>query len=75
MAQCPQCLSEDLAAYAYDFGVCPETGYHDAGERFQCRSCGATGPEEDILTDLKIPACRHSAWETTVTAGALPKTA
>jgi len=25
-----------------------ETGYRDAGERFRCRACGATGDAEDL---------------------------
>ena len=63
MAQCPECLSEELAAYAYDFGICPETGYRDAGERFRCRSCGATGLVEDVVLDLDTAAKRPAALE------------
>ncbi len=46
---CPECLSEDVDVSEYDFGICPQTGYHDAGERFRCRACGATGDAEDLV--------------------------
>lgn len=45
---CPECLSDDIEVREYDFGICRETGYHDAGERFWCRACGATGDAEDL---------------------------
>lgn len=48
---CPECLSEDVELHDYDFGVCPQTGYHDAGERFRCRACGATGDADDLVRD------------------------
>jgi hypothetical protein len=41
-------LSEDVEIREYDFGVCRETGYHDAGERFRCRACGAIGEAADL---------------------------
>jgi len=46
---CPECLSDDVAVREYDFGICRETGYHDAGERFRCRACGAEGNAEDLV--------------------------
>ena len=47
---CPECGSSDVAVMEYDYGVCSETGYHDAGERFRCRACGATGGVDDLVT-------------------------
>lgn len=46
--RCPQCLSEEITVTEYDFGVCPETGYHNAGERFRCGACGAQGGADDL---------------------------
>ncbi len=45
---CPECGSDEVTAEEYDFGICRETGYHDAGERFRCRDCGAAGDAEDL---------------------------
>ena len=45
---CPECGSEQVTVSRYDFGVCPQTGYHDAGERFHCQACGATGDAGDL---------------------------
>ena len=45
---CPECGSNCVAIERYDDGVCPETGYRDAGERFTCRHCGATGDASDL---------------------------
>jgi rubredoxin len=46
---CPECGSDNIGVEPYDFGICRETGYHDAGERFVCRNCGATGDASDII--------------------------
>jgi rubredoxin len=46
--RCPECLSSAVAIHEYDFGVCPQTGYHDAGERFRCRECGSQGDAADL---------------------------
>ena len=46
--RCPECLSEEITVHQYDFGTCPETGYHDAGERFRCGACGAEGDADDL---------------------------
>jgi len=48
---CPECLSAEITVREYDFGMCRETGYHDAGERFTCHSCGATGDVGDLVGD------------------------
>lgn len=39
---CPECGSLRVAITPYDYGRCSQTGYHDAGERFRCRDCGAS---------------------------------
>lgn len=46
---CPECGGDNVRIMEYDFGRCPETGYHDAGERFQCRECGAEGDADDLV--------------------------
>jgi hypothetical protein len=46
---CPDCGSLDLTSIPFDLGTCTETGYQDAGARFLCEDCGATGPAEDVL--------------------------
>ena len=45
---CPQCGSHDLRIVPYDYGMCSQTGYNDAGERWECKSCGSTGYEEEL---------------------------
>jgi len=47
---CPECESYNLVIKPYDYGICRETGYHDAGERFDCRDCGATGDVSDLAS-------------------------
>jgi hypothetical protein len=46
---CPECGSTQIAITTFDFGVCRQTGYHDAGERFRCLACAATGPADDCM--------------------------
>ena len=48
---CPECGARDVVVKEYDYGVCRETGYHDAGERFRCLHCGATGDASDLVND------------------------
>lgn len=48
---CPECGSNNVVVNQYDHGVCPETGYHDAGERFRCLQCGATGDVSDVMQE------------------------
>lgn len=48
---CPECLSTNVDVREYDFGMCPQTGYRDAGERFRCLACGATGDADDLVRD------------------------
>lgn len=45
---CPECGSDEVTVEEYDFGICRETGYHDAGERFRCLACGADGDADDL---------------------------
>jgi hypothetical protein len=45
--RCPECAGEDFDIRSYDFGTDNQTGYHDAGERYEC-SCGATGDAADL---------------------------
>jgi hypothetical protein len=47
---CPECVSTQVTIREFDFGVCPQTGYHDAGERFHCQACGAAGDADDLCT-------------------------
>jgi len=47
---CPECGSSSVAIKPYDFGICTETGYRDAGEQFHCRECGARGDVDDLHT-------------------------
>ncbi|MEN6537172.1 MAG: hypothetical protein ABFD89_26180 [Bryobacteraceae bacterium] len=46
---CPECLSHDVEIREYDFGICQQTGYRDAGERFRCRQCRADGDATDLV--------------------------
>jgi hypothetical protein len=48
---CPECGSGNVAINQYDHGVCHETGYNDAGERFRCLQCGATGDASDVMQE------------------------
>lgn len=50
---CPECGSNDIVIEHYDCGVCRETGYHDAGEMYHCRECGARGDADEI--DATLP--------------------
>jgi len=49
---CPERGSDQVTFDAFDFGLCPQTGYHDAGERFRCRTCGATGDAADAVRPM-----------------------
>jgi hypothetical protein len=48
MSMCPECGSDNITIEPYDFGICLETGYHDAGERYACHVCGARGDAGDL---------------------------
>jgi len=45
---CPDCGSDDLNWHEFDYGVCCETGYHDAGVYMVCGNCGARHDEHDM---------------------------
>ena len=46
--RCPECNSENFVTAAYDHGVDPETGYHNAGVRACCLDCGHEADVEDF---------------------------
>ena len=46
---CPECGSPEVTVHEYDYGICRETGYHDAGERYRCHACGSTGDADDLV--------------------------
>jgi rubredoxin len=46
---CPECGSDQVMIEEYDFGICSQTGYHDAGERFRCGACGAQGDADELV--------------------------
>ncbi len=48
MMCCTECDSEKVVVEPFDFGTCPQTGYRDAGEKFRCLHCGATGNASDM---------------------------
>jgi len=53
---CPEYGSDSIGIAHYDFGRCPETGYHDAGERYECYECGSYGDADDLVTEEKAHA-------------------
>jgi hypothetical protein len=59
--RCPECLSDHVEIREYDYGICRETGYHDAGERFRCTSCGVSGDAEDLVADVETP-CKSGSF-------------
>lgn len=42
-----RCPHESLRSELYDFGVCRETGYRDAGERITCLDCSEVFDAEE----------------------------
>jgi hypothetical protein len=70
---CPECGSENVRAVPYDYGVCRETGYHDAGERYACRDCGAFGDADDLAMQSTHHSLNASIGTSSAAAGgALP---
>lgn len=57
-ARCPECAGTDLRGVRYDFGTDPETGYREAGERFACRTCGATGDVSEVIAAPEMPSAK-----------------
>ena len=47
MSMCPECSSNNITVEPYNYGICRETGYHDAGERYACHDCGGSGDADD----------------------------
>lgn len=52
---CPNCGSDAISFDAYDFGICPETGYHDAGERYFRCDCEDSGDVCDLVMAPRDP--------------------
>jgi hypothetical protein len=67
---CPQCGGR-VHVLPFDFGICPETGYHDAGEGFRCVECGATGDADDLAAPF--PAATRTLPPRRERAGDAPK--
>lgn len=61
---CPQCHGQDVDIRGYHFGVSEQTGYVDAGERFECRACGATDDVEELEQLPERPARLEPGTET-----------
>jgi rubredoxin len=61
---CPECGGGDVAINPYDFGICQETGYRDAGERFVCRGCGAAGDASELVSQENVLAPWQSCCQT-----------
>ena len=59
---CPECLSDNVEVRDYDFGICRQTGYHDAGERFRCRDCAATGDAADLMRRVAAGCASDREW-------------
>ncbi len=63
--RCPECLSTEIVAQSYDYGMDTDTGYRDAGEQFRCLACGEVGDAEDVLVSAprvtRMPAAREIA--------------
>jgi len=57
---CLECLSGNVEIREYNFGICQQTGYHDAGERFRCRACGATGDAADLARPVAAGCARDA---------------
>lgn len=65
---CPGCGSDNVSVVEYDFGRCSETGYHDAGERFTCRGCGADGDLDELVIDENLRPSERSQLRSEVVA-------
>jgi len=59
---CPQCSGQDLRIVPYDYGTCSQTGYRDAGERWECRTCGAIGDGDGLGTQQQKSLVRTDEW-------------
>jgi len=75
---CPECGGDLIRVVEFDFGICSQTGYHDCGERFQCRECGASGSMDDLSIDRNVMRLKNGAefgdaLDTTPAAVGLPR--
>lgn len=53
---CPECGSDNVRIAHYDFGRCPETGYHDAGDQYECIECGYYGDASELVIEEHVHA-------------------
>lgn len=51
---CPECGSDAIRLVEFDFGICSQTGYHDYGEYYECRECGAKGDPDDLILENRF---------------------
>jgi ribosomal protein L37AE/L43A len=58
--ECPQCDSQNLRIIRYDYGTCSQAGYRDAGERWECRTCGAIGDGDELGTQSEVSVDKRS---------------
>jgi len=61
MPTCSECGSSNIRIAPYDYGVCQETGYHDAGEMYACADCGARGDADQLNCDATLDGGRVGA--------------
>ena len=65
------CCDCEVAITPYDFGTCRETGYHDAGERYQCLESGARAmPMNSLCRTYPLQFTIHRYF-LAISAGAL----
>lgn len=57
---CPECGSDNVRIAHYDFGRCQETGYRDAGDRYECIECGYYGEPSELVTHFRYRAVHRN---------------
>lgn len=73
-ARCPECQSTEIVCVLYAVAEA-ETGYREAGERFACRACGASGDASEVLTAPELPAAKPMGVAQSPKRGTLTQTA
>ena len=58
---CPECGSYLIRLVQFNFGICSQTGYHDCGEYYECRECGAAGEPNDLVVGNRFTWKRNAA--------------
>ncbi len=58
--KCPECNSEHVSHFEYDFGVDQETGYRDSGERAKCLDCRFEAESDEFKTEEEDES---SGWD------------